>query len=58
VQGLLIIFCVLPTLFYIATYFIIRNYPLDRKMQAEIAAKLEARTAKMKADDPLDLMPG
>ncbi|MBA4337835.1 MAG: hypothetical protein C0421_03205 [Hyphomonas sp.] len=58
VQGLLIIFCVLPTLFYIATYFIIRNYPLDRKMQAEIAAKLEARNANMKADDPLDLMPG
>ena len=55
VQGLLIIFCVLPSLLYLATYFAIRNYPLDRKMQAETVARLEARNLAQTVD-PLDVV--
>jgi glycoside/pentoside/hexuronide:cation symporter, GPH family len=56
VQGLMLIFCLLPMLLYAATFFVIRNYPLDRKMQQEIAARLDAQKDKPKADDPLDLV--
>jgi len=56
VQGLLIIFCVLPSLFYLVTYFAVRNYPLTRAMQAETAAKLGGLPNAQQADDPRDLV--
>ena len=55
VQGLLLIFCLLPAVLYLATYFVIRHYPLDRKMQAETVARLEARNLEQTAD-PLDVV--
>jgi Na+/melibiose symporter-like transporter len=46
---------VLPAVLYLATYFVIRHYPLDRKMQAETVARLEARNLQQTAD-PLDVV--
>jgi Na+/melibiose symporter-like transporter len=44
VQGLLIIFCVLPALLYFATYFAVRNYALTRAVQLQTAEQLSAGT--------------
>jgi glycoside/pentoside/hexuronide:cation symporter, GPH family len=57
VQGLLIIFCVLPAALYLITYFAVRDYPLTRAVQAETAGQLSGPLAGMQADDPLDVMP-
>ncbi len=44
VHRLLLIFCLLPAALYLLTYLTIRHYPLDRAMQAKIAAERSART--------------
>lgn len=43
VQGLLIIFCVLPAALYFATYFCVNRYSLTRSVQEETARSLETR---------------
>jgi glycoside/pentoside/hexuronide:cation symporter, GPH family len=55
VQGLLFIFCGLPAILYLITYFVVRNYPLTRAVQAETAGQLEARNLDQ-TTDPLDVV--
>ncbi len=42
-HGLLLVFCLVPAAFYIATYFVVRNYPLNRASQQEVTDRLHAR---------------
>lgn len=55
VQGLLFIFCGLPAVLYLITFFVVRSYPLTRAVQAETAVQLEARNLQQ-TPDPLDVV--
>lgn len=55
VQGLLFIFCGLPAVLYLITFFVVRSYPLTRAVQAETAVQLEARNFQQ-TPDPLDVV--
>ena len=55
VQGLLFIFCGLPAVLYLITFFVVRSYPLTRAVQAETAVQLEARSLQQ-TPDPLDVV--